>query len=163
SILPAVSEHRLHVLFVARWYPSHDQLGRGTFVADLAAALLATGEVDVTVASFDPSHVRGVTETRPERGRRAEGILALPLATPMASNRPRSWGVPDLPVARLPVLLDGDRRRPGQVVDAHVAPLLAFGRALGMASRIDVVHAHTGLPDGVAAARLADELDVPLL
>ena len=37
----AVALPPLHVLFVARWYPSHDQLGRGSFVADLARALTA--------------------------------------------------------------------------------------------------------------------------
>ncbi|HKG19115.1 MAG TPA: hypothetical protein VKB00_05200, partial [Candidatus Limnocylindrales bacterium] len=40
------------VLLVARWYPSHDQPGRGTFVADVVAALAAAG-AECVVASFE--------------------------------------------------------------------------------------------------------------
>src|SRR5512140_130387 len=58
-ILRAVPPPALHVLLVARWYPSHDQPGRGTFVADLVEAVRGTGRVEVTVASFEPTHVRG--------------------------------------------------------------------------------------------------------
>ena len=158
-----MSQRPLHVLFVARWYPSHDQPGRGTFVADLAAALRATGRADVTIASFEPTHVRGVAETRTERAREADRILAEAVAGPAAVNRPVSWGIPGIPVARLPVILDGDRRRAPDIADAHAGPLLAFARALMAERPIDVVHAHTGLPDGVAALRIAEELDLPLL
>ena len=49
------------------------------------------------------------------------------------------------------------------MVDAHAGPLLAFARGLADRRPIDVIHAHTGLPDGVAALRLADALDLPLL
>ena len=50
----------------------------------------------------------------------------------------------------------------------HAAPLLAFGRALAARSAadgspIEVIHAHNGLPDGVAALSLAAELGVPLV
>jgi glycosyltransferase involved in cell wall biosynthesis len=162
-MLRAVPQPPLHVLFVARWYPSHDQPGRGTFVADLVAALQATSRVEVSVASFEPTHVRGVMETRPARAAAALGVLAPGLRSAGAVHAPRSWGVPGVPVARLPAILDGDRRRPADVVAAHAEPLLAF--AAGLADRwpIDVIHAHTGLPDGLAALRVADALDLPLL
>jgi glycosyltransferase involved in cell wall biosynthesis len=61
------------------------------------------------------------------------------------------------------VLLDGERRRAGDLVDAHAGPLLAFARGLVARRPVDVIHAHTGLPDGIAALRVADELDLPLL
>lgn len=162
-ILPGVSTPPLHVLFVARWYPSHDQPGRGTFVADLAAALIATGRARVTVASFDPTHVRGVADTRRERAREAASVLADAVVQLDTLHSPVSWGARDIPVARLPVILDGNRRRPSDLADAHAEPLLAFARALGTRRRIDVIHAHTGLPDGIAALRVADELNLPLL
>jgi glycosyltransferase involved in cell wall biosynthesis len=160
----------LRVLVVARWYPSHDQPGRGSFVADLVTALLglpAPG-VDVVVASFEATHVRGVAASRPERGRRAAELLARAIAgaagaAGAATNRPRTWGVAGVPVARLPAFLDGERRRPTDVADAHAAALLPFGEALASRWPFDVIHAHTGLVDGVVARRLADRVDVPLL
>src|SRR5436190_5553445 len=42
----------LRVLIVARWYPAHDNPGRGSFVADLVEALRGEG-CDVCVASWD--------------------------------------------------------------------------------------------------------------
>jgi glycosyltransferase involved in cell wall biosynthesis len=158
-----VTDRRLHVLFVARWFPSHDQPGRGSFVADLARALDGTGAAEVVVASFDPTHVRGVAASRLERSRAAEAALARVLGAPDAVSDPRSWGVFGVPVARLPAILDGDRRRPADIVDAHLAPLLPFVRGLDERWPIDVIHGHTGLPDGVAALEVADALDVPLL
>jgi glycosyltransferase involved in cell wall biosynthesis len=41
--------------------------------------------------------------------------------------------------------------------------LVPFALALAGRHRIDVVHAHTGLPDGAAASAVADALDVPLV
>ena len=158
-----MSQRPLHVLFVARWYPSHDQPGRGTFVADLAAALRATGRAEVTIASFEPTHVRGVADTRADRAREANRVLAEAVAGSASLNRPTGWGIPGVPVARLPVILDGDRRRPGDIADAHAGPLLAFARSLMAERPIDIIHAHTGLPDGIAALRVADDLDLPLL
>jgi len=151
-----------HVLVVARWYPSWDAPGRGSFVADHVAALRAAG-VTVTVASFDPTGVRGNETTRPERAAAAADLLAGPLATVEAEARPVAWGVPGVPVARLPVILDGSRRRPDDVVEAHRRALVPYGLGLAERRPIDLVHAHTGLPDGLAAADLAQRLGRPLV
>lgn len=151
----------LHVLVVARWYPAWDDPGRGSFVADHVAALVGAGH-RVTVASFDPTGVRGPETTRPERGRAAASILAPALATEAAVRVPSSWGA-GVGVARLPVILDGSRRQPPDVVDAHWAALRPFAAALATRDPFDIVHAHTGLPDGVSAMRLADELVLPLV
>ncbi len=152
----------LHVLVVARWYPSYDNPGRGSFVADHVAALRDMG-VGVTVASFDPTGVRANEATRPARGAAAADDLARQLATPEALARPTSWGARGVAVARLPVILDGSRRHPTDVVDAHARALVPFGVGLHERRRVDVIHAHTGLPDGLAAVRLAERLEVPLL
>ncbi|HVA86475.1 MAG TPA: glycosyltransferase [Candidatus Saccharimonadales bacterium] len=152
----------LRVLFAARWYPSHDQPGRGTFVADLARALGAAG-VDVRVASFDATHVRGVTETRAARQDAAFDVVAGAIGRPEASNRAPRWDGTGVPVARLPVFLDGERRRPNDLIEAHAKALMPFGRAEFGRARFDLIHAHTGLPDGAVAARLADELGLPLV
>ena len=151
-----------HVLVVARWYPSWDAPGRGSFVADHVAALRAAG-VTVTVASFDPTGVRGNETTRPERAAAAADLLAGPLASVEAEARPVTWGVPGVPVARLPVILDGSRRRPDDVVEAHRRALVPYGLGLAERRPIDLVHAHTGLPDGLAAADLAERLGRPLV
>lgn len=151
-----------HVLVVARWYPSWDAPGRGSFVADHVAALRAAG-VTVTVASFDPTGVRGNEAARPERAAAAAELLAGSLATVEAETRPVGWGVPGVPVARLPVILDGSRRQPDDVIEAHRRALVPFGVGLDERRPIDVIHAHTGLPDGLAAARLAERLGRPLV
>ncbi len=131
-------------------------------MADLAAALTRVG-AEVAVASFEPVHVRGAESTRPQRAAEASEAFARAVARPSVLNRPRSWGAQDVPVCRLPVILDGARRQPGVVVDAHAAALLPFGSALAKRWPFDIVHAHTGMPDGVASSRLADRLGLPLL
>ncbi|HXG39628.1 MAG TPA: hypothetical protein VNJ28_01685, partial [Candidatus Limnocylindrales bacterium] len=56
----------LRVLVVARWYPAHDDPGRGSFVADQVGALRAAG-VDLVVASWEPARIRGTPGERDER------------------------------------------------------------------------------------------------
>ena len=67
------SSRPLRVLVVARWYPSHDQPGRGSFVADLVAALRALPAPGVEVGR---RVVRGDARARGRRdpaGSRAPG------------------------------------------------------------------------------------------
>jgi len=150
------------VLVVARWYPAYDDPGRGAFVADHVRALVEAG-VAVTVASFEPAFARGKPESRPERIRGALEAWSIAVARPDAVNVPRSWGVPGVPVARLPVVLDPADRSPIAEVQAHAAALVPFGTGLAERDGIDIVHAHTAIPDGLAAACLADALGVPLV
>jgi glycosyltransferase involved in cell wall biosynthesis len=151
----------LHVLVVARWYPSFDDPGRGSFVADHVDALRNAG-VDVTVASFDPTGVRGLEASRPERAAAAAVQLEPALRDPAALAIPRGWGA-GVPVARLPVILDGSRRGATDVVEAHARALVPFGIAVHVRQPVDIIHAHTGFPDGIAAARVAERIAVPLL
>ncbi len=152
----------LHVLAVARWYPAFDDRGAGIFVADHCAALAARG-VDVRVVSWEPALLaRGDQVT-------AEHLAGLwvdaargrpPVATPV------SWGAPATPVARLRVVTRPRRGGPADLLElarAQAGPLRAFGVELDRSWPIDVVHAHTGLPDGIAALPLARTLHAPLV
>ncbi len=152
------------VLVVARWYPSHDDPGRGSFVADHVRALVRAG-LGVTVASFEPAMLRGEPADRPAVGRVATERWRTAVARPDALNLagPEAPGVPGVRVARLPVVLEPGERATDVEVDAHADPLVAFGLALAAREGIDLVHAHTAVPDGLAAARLADRLGVPLV
>ena len=161
---PAAAGGPLHVLIAARGYPAADNPVRGIFVADQAAALRSAG-ADVAVASWE-SAVR----------LRSDHDDAGPGSTPrawleVAANRtelarPRSWGAPGVPVARLPTVVELDEHGAADPVtsaERQSETLVAFGHRLADRWPIHVVHAHTGLPDGVAAARLAHRLAVPLV
>lgn len=152
----------LRVLTVARWYPSHDGPGRGTFVADLVDATVVAG-VEARVVSFDRLLVRGRLEARDSvlvEARAACQRVATPDALFVA---PTTRGARGVPVARLPVV-----RRPGsgeaaELVDDHLAALRPFVANLVTSWRPDVIHAHTGLPDGIVAATVGRELGIPVV
>lgn len=150
----------LHVLTVSRWYPSHDVRFRGAFVADLVAALHRIG-VDATVASWEPALVRA---GGPSESEIAQAVAAWSTAvgTPDALHTPRSWGG-GLPVARLPEVDDATHQGWQDRVRAHAALLDPFVDELARRTPIDLVHAHTGVPDGLVAAAAADRLGVPLV
>jgi glycosyltransferase involved in cell wall biosynthesis len=149
---------RLRVLIVARWYPAHDNPGRGSFVADLVEALVGEG-CDVRVASWEYA---GYNRLSPRRSVvRAASLWAAAVSRPEALNTPRRWGA-GVPVARLPALHMTDETL-GQQIDAHAASLLAFGTALHERWPFEVIHAHTGLPDGAAATQLGSAVNVPVV
>ena len=67
------------ILVVARWYPSHDDPGSGSFVSDEVAALRAAG-IDVVVASWENADLRsrdGEVEAIRRAGERARGSTFL--------------------------------------------------------------------------------------
>jgi glycosyltransferase involved in cell wall biosynthesis len=152
----------LRVLVVARWYPAVDDPGAGVFVADHCAALTAAG-VEVRVASFEnaPLFAGDASTERRLAVRWADAAAAGP---PFAG--PVSWGAAGVPVARLRAVT---RPRVGDGLDEvrriapEAVPLRAFGRALAASWPFDLVHAHTGIPDGAAAAALANDLGVPIV
>lgn len=153
-----------HVLVVARWYPSHDDPGRGSFVADHVRALVGAG-IRVTVASFDPAMLRGEPDARPLLGRTAADRWRRVVGGADALNDPGAGapGVVGVPAARLPVVLEPGDRPVEAEVEAHADPLMTFGLALAAGVPFDLVHAHTAVPDGIVAARLADALGLPLV
>ena len=154
----------LSVLIATRWYPAFDNPGRGIFVADQARALAAAG-VQVTVASWETAYRRWTVEhvgaTTPEPWLRA---MAADASGPLPI--PRSWGAAGIPVIRMPAVSparSGVLPDPLEVAAHEAESLLAVGTALAARGRVDLIHAHTGLPDGVAAIALADRLGVPLV
>ncbi len=150
----------LRILTVARWYPSHDVRFRGAFVADLVAALGAMGHGTV-VASWEPALVRGRPLSGADIGR-AVAAWTSAVRLPAACAAPRAWGA-RVPVARLPVVDDAEHAGWRDRVAAHAALLEPFALELHRRWPVDVIHAHTGIPDGLAAAGLADRLGVPLV
>lgn len=158
------------VLVVARGYPSFDLPGRGSFVADHVLAL-RDADVETVVASFETLALRGPEATRAARVTEAETAWARAVAEPFALTPTPRFGAPDVPVARLPVVrtwgaMDGSEVP--EMVARHAVPLFAFGRALATrfadeGRPIGLIHAHNGLPDGLAAMTLAAELRIPLV
>lgn len=158
------------VLVVARGFPSYDAPGRGSFVADQVRGLVDAG-AGVVIASFETVPLRGPEATRIARARAAEAVWVQAVADPAACNRPSALAFGGVPVARLPVprtwgALDGSEVP--EMGERHAVALLAFGRAVAArqaaaGAPFDVIHAHNGLPDGLAAMSLATELDLPLV
>ncbi|MHB8672563.1 MAG: glycosyltransferase [Candidatus Limnocylindrales bacterium] len=163
---PAASAIPSRVLFAARWYPAHDDPGRGIFVADLATALTEAG-IDIEVASWEPALARGVNgpaEAATTVAAARERWAAV--AGSAVAARPRSWGSPGVPVVRLPAIVPsvaGVERDPLELAELQAATLVPYGEAVAARRPYALIHAHTGIPDGLAASRLADRLGLPLL
>ncbi len=156
------TERPLRVLTVARWYPSHDAPGRGSFVADLVRATASAG-VDARVVSFDRVLIRGRLEDR-DAALAAARAAYEDVATPGALFVvPVSRGAPGVPVARVPVVRRPGADDPAALVEDHLAALRPFVRRLVMDWRPDVIHAHTGLPDGIVATEIGRELGIPVV
>jgi glycosyltransferase involved in cell wall biosynthesis len=149
------------ILVVARWYPSHDDPGSGSFVSDEVAALRAAG-VDVVVASWENADLRSRDGDVEAIRRPAVAAWARAVAQADAVSAPRAWGA-GVPVARIPALHPGGRLPARVAIDAHAALLAPFATALAERWPFDLVHAHVGIPDGAAAARVAAALGLPLL
>lgn len=150
------------VLTVARWYPAHDSPGSGSFVADLVAATRDAGAEHV-VASFET--IRATRHLPDAERRRADAVAAYASrADPAVLLRfPSTRGVPGVAVARLPVVPFPGEPDASGLVTAHEQALEPFVARLLPDWRPDVIHAHTGLPDGVAAARLGRRLGLPVV
>ena len=149
------------ILVVARWYPSHDDPGSGSFVSDEVAALHAAG-IDVVVASWENADLRSRDGEVGAVRQQAVAKWAAAVALADAVSAPRTWGA-GAPVARLPALHPGGRLPARVAIEAHAALLVPFATALAARWPFDLVHAHVGIPDGAAAARVATALGVPLL
>ncbi len=157
---------------MATWYPSSIDPVKGRFVADQVAALVAGGATRASVISFDPAQLIGTAAMRDRQAaavRRVAGAAidhADDIFTAGAAG-----GVGDVPVARLPVPDGRTRSHPRDHALHHrVAPLLALARRWSGAAvdpalppRPELIHAHTGYPDGAAAAAMARQLGVPLV
>lgn len=151
----------LGALVVARWYPAYDDPGRGGFVADQVEGLLATGRVTPAVLSFEDVRLTG---TASEQADAAEALRAFDDAGGAATGA--AWAgaglhAPDgIPVRRARVPhWSAAERRPGQDGGLHATAAVTGAGAIPIG--VDIVHAHGGYPDGVAAAAVAASIGRP--
>ena len=149
------------ILVVARWYPSHDDPGSGSFVSDEVVALRAAG-IDVVVASWENADLRAREGGTDSVRVRALEAWARAVVEPAALSTPSAWGA-GVPVARIPAIHPGGRLPAREAIEAHAALLVPFATALAARWPFDMVHAHVGIPDGAAAALVATALGVPLV
>jgi len=170
---PTIVHASADVLVVASWYPGIEDPVAGRFVADQVEATAATGRARLAVVSFEDAALTG-------SGRRRDALAALTrdLAATATRTHPsvfsaRGHGLASgVPVARLTI---PSGRRPaagaGHAAVARQDALAALGeRWLAadsgvplLAPRPALIHAHTGYPDGAAAADLARALECPLV
>jgi glycosyltransferase involved in cell wall biosynthesis len=162
-----VTDGPIDVLVVASWFPAYDDRAAGRFVADQAEALLATGVARPFVITFDGVRLTGGGTSR---GRQEAVVTAATRAAardlePLFTAPARGVD-PTLPVARLAIAEGQTPATKGLHASIHRGDVLkqVAGRlATAGAGGRGVVHAHTVVPDGVAAAVLADGLGWPLV
>lgn len=164
---------RVDLVVVARWYPTHDEPGRGAFVAHQVEALERTGRVRPVVLSFEDVLVAGTPE---EQHAAATAVAAwdeggrrlIPPSDALAErgvNGPSGVAVVRARVPRLgatvraagddgPAHADAARR----VVESWPMVEQAAGRR-----RAGVVHVHSGHPEGGAGLAVARTLGWPLV
>ncbi len=158
----------LRILVVARWYPSHEVPGRGSFVGDQVAALRDAG-ADVAVICPDPVYAEGLDgPPGPEQRARFSRLdaWAATIGSRLEFARPSGRGAPGVPVLRIPAPMPAGgtaSRDPLTLAHLEAGVLVSVGVALHAAWPFDVIHAHTGMPDGLAAVALADALHLPVL
>ncbi len=159
----------MRVLITASWYPSFDVPGRGVFIADQASRPGADRASPSTSPRGSPRRCSGRTARRTmaaKAGRRWRDAWCEAIRTRGSSVAPRAWGAPGIDTVRLPVATPTDRRchgpTPGSTAASAAEALLAWAAGPRFRSPA-IVHAHVGLPDGVAAIALAERLGVPLV
>lgn len=125
----------VRVLSLSTLFPTPDQPGFGRFVARQFEALVARGDVDLTVVS----------------------PIAKPLyAGPPSKDTSRGYPVHYLPFATIPKF--GARWNPALIARAA----LPLAQKLHAERRFDLIDAQFFYPDGPAAARIARALSLPL-
>ena len=132
----------VRLLTLTTLFPNSRQPRRGIFIANRLARLRDTGRIACRVVAAIPSFPGAYRETAgvPE----SEQIDGLPV------RHPRYLHVPGV----------GMRIQPDSLARALLEDLRAHGDD---ARRFDVIDAHYFYPDGVAAARVAAQLRLPLV
>jgi glycosyltransferase involved in cell wall biosynthesis len=140
--MSATGRRPVRLLTLTTLFPNALQPRRGIFIANRLARLRATGRVDCRIIAAIPSF--------PGAYRRAAGVPESEQIEGMDVRHPRYLHVPRV----------GMRMQPDSLAYALLEDLRAHGDD---ATRFDVVDAHYFYPDGVAAARVADNLQLPLV
>jgi glycosyltransferase involved in cell wall biosynthesis len=130
------------LLVLTSLYPNRVRPRHGIFVATRLRRMCATGRVVATVIAPVPSF--------PFAYRASAGVAAVERQHELDVRHPRFLNIPAV----------GMRLQPGLLARAVLSDLRRSG--LGR-DRFDVVDAHYFYPDGVAAARVADALALPLV
>ena len=159
----------LRVLVIARWYPAVDDPVRGSFVADQVDALVASGQVEPTVASFEFTRLNRVTERREPEREAIHARCSVPARDRPDALTPGGWPaavgtwsyLAGVPVARL-LVASGPEDPAAAEGDDHLAAFVPFVEGLiERGATFDLLHAHTGFPDGELAAKAAGMLGIP--
>jgi SAM-dependent methyltransferase len=153
----------MRVLHVARRYPSYDAPGRGAAVRELVSGAAHHG-VDARVVSFDRVVAGGRGPEQRQRlrdeARKAYDAAIKPNALFRVAP---SWGGVGVPVARLPLVQGPSVQDPEQALEDHLDAVRPFARGLFDTWRPDLLHAHSGFPDGVVAAVIGKEHGIPVV
>ena len=159
--MPSASGGPRDVLVVG-WYPGADDPIAGRFIADQAAALLATGRVRPLVASFEPFWLHGDRALRGAAASAWPGAVRAAAGAGMVPAPVGAFGPPGVPVARIGTPAG---RAPGIGADneAQHRERALLAALEGMDRQYDLVHAHVGYPEGAAAARVARRLGIPIV
>ena len=132
----------VRLLTLTTLFPNSHQPRHGIFIANRLARMRDTGRIDATVVAALPWFPGAYRHAA--RIPRTETILGMPV------RHPRYIHLPAI----------GMRMQPGSLARALLEDLRQSGRD---ASHFDVVDAHYFYPDGVAAARVAAVLAIPLV
>lgn len=149
-------------VLVVGWFPAVDDPIAGRFVADQAAALLATGRVHPSVVSFEPFPLQGDLALREA----AAGIWRVAVGRAVRDGRAFSArgaaGPAGVPLLRLGSPLGGLRgiRRTHQAIHRGTSLSAVLDASPG---RWALVHAHVGYPDGAGAALAAGRAGIPFV
>ena len=156
----------LRPLIVASWYPAVDDVAKGRFVADQVAALAATGQAQPAVVSFDPLTLVGGATGRIRQANAIEHRLDAALDADSLPFAAQAYAASaPAPIVRL-AIGDGMIPGPGAASAEHhrsLALVALADRLLASGHPPSLVHAHTGYPDGAAAAAFARRLGCPLV
>ena len=166
--MPLPEGTRPTVVIVARFFPAHDEPGRGAFVAHQAEAVLAIGRERPMVVAFDDVRLAGSVAAQAtaaaavvEQVRRASARGASPVA-PQGVHGPAG-----VPVLRLRVPHLSASGRAGDVDGLWHARVAAVASEAWPADdpRLarGLVHAHEAYPDGLAAREIARACGWPLV
>lgn len=161
---------QLGVCVAASWFPAIDDVVAGRFVADQVEGLATYTDVRPSVVTFEAASLVGSGSARTRIAAAVTEHVRRAIATGSEVFATGGGITPAVPIARLQV--PSGRTGSDPVLHAYRGRAAALstlaGRWMGEGPPIDVprpsvIHAHTGYPDGAAAAVLAERLDLPLV
>lgn len=152
-------------VLVVGWFPGAGDQIAGRFVADQAAALLATGRVRPSVVSFEPFPLHGDLGLRETAAAAWSTVIREAAVDGRAFAERGAHGPVGVPVARIGAAVGGTRGagRTNQAIHRATAlgQLLDGSRTIGQ--NWSLVHAHVGYPEGAAVGAVASRRGLPMI